>query len=72
MITIASGLTNLDIVIFAIASVLARGLRFFAVAALLWRFGPAIRHILELYLGPITVLFFVLLIGGVVALRYLV
>jgi len=72
VVTIASGVTNLDVVIFVIASALARGLRFFAVAAFLWRFGPAVRQILERYLGPITVLFFVLLIGGLAVLKYLV
>lgn len=72
VITIASGVTRLDLLVFVIASVLARGLRFFLVCGLLWRFGPAIRSFLEKHLGPLTVLFFVLLIGGFVALKYLV
>ena len=72
VITIASGVTRLDLLVFVIASVLARGLRFFLVCGLLWRFGPAIHSFLEKHLGPLTVLFFVLLIGGFVALKYLV
>ncbi|MEQ9331169.1 YqaA family protein [Thalassobaculum sp.] len=71
VITIASGVTRLDLVVFMVASVLARGIRFFAVAALLWWFGPPIRRFLDRYLGPVTVVFFVLLIGGFVALKYL-
>ena len=71
VITIASGVTRLDLLVFVIASVMARGLRFFIVCGLLWKFGPAIRGFLEKHLGPLTILFFVLLIGGFVALKYL-
>ncbi|EDP66582.1 DedA family protein [alpha proteobacterium BAL199] len=72
VITIASGVTRLDLLVFIVASVLARALRFFVVAGLLWQFGPSIRRLLERYLGPITVIFFVLLVGGFVALNYIV
>jgi membrane protein YqaA with SNARE-associated domain len=71
VITIASGVTRLDLLVFILASVLARGIRFFVVAGLLWRFGPAIRKVLERHLGPLAFLFFVLLIGGFIGLKYL-
>ena len=71
VITIASGVAGLDLLTFALASVVSRGARFFIVAALLWRFGPAIRSFIEKYLGLLTVLFMVLLIGGFVAIKYL-
>ena len=70
VITIASGVTQLDLLVFVVASVIARGMRFFAVAGLLWWFGPPIRRFLERYLGAVTFAFFALLIGGFVALRY--
>jgi len=70
VITIASGVTQLDLLVFMVASAAARGLRFFLVAALLWWFGPAIRWLLDRYLGLLTIVFFVLLIGGFVAIRY--
>ncbi|MBL6958100.1 MAG: DedA family protein [Rhodospirillales bacterium] len=72
VITIASGVTALDPATFMIASVLARGLRFFLVAALLWHFGEPIRAFIEKHLGKLTIIFFVLLVGGFVALKYLV
>ena len=72
VITIASGVTQLDLLVFTIASVAARGLRFFIVAALLWYFGPPIRAFIEKRLGLLFVLFCVLLVGGFVAVRYLV
>lgn len=72
VITIASGVTELNLAIFTAASVAARGLRFFLVAFLLWRFGPPIRAFIERYLGALSIAFVVLLIGGFVAIRYLV
>lgn len=71
VVTILSGSTGLDIVIFTVASIVARGLRFFVVAALLWKFGPPIRDFIERRLGLVFTLFIVLLLGGFVLLRYL-
>ena len=71
VITIASGATQLDPWVFTMASITARGLRFFLVAALLWWVGPPIREFIERRLGLMTILFCVLLIGGFVVLKYL-
>ncbi|SME97809.1 membrane protein YqaA, SNARE-associated domain [Tistlia consotensis] len=71
VITIASGVTRLDVLVFLTASVLSRGGRFFLIAALLWRFGAPIKRFVEAYLPQLTFLFFLLLIGGFVALKYL-
>jgi len=72
VITILSGVTALDVAVFSVASVLARGLRFFVVAGLLWRFGEPIRAFIE---SRLTVLFWVfcgLLVGGFAAIKFLV
>ncbi|MCF6196813.1 MAG: VTT domain-containing protein, partial [Emcibacter sp.] len=69
--TIASGLTHLDLTTFIIASALSRAARFFLVAALLWKFGVPIRTFIEKRLGMLTLLFFALLIGSFVALKYI-
>ena len=71
VITIASGLTQLDLGVFLLASLISRAGRFFLLAALLWYFGPPIRRFIENNLPLLTVIFFVLLLGGFVALRYL-
>ncbi|MGF1562184.1 MAG: YqaA family protein [Geminicoccaceae bacterium] len=71
VITIASGVTGLDLVTFAVASILSRGLRFFIVAGLLYAFGPPIKAFIERNLGWLTVVFVVLLFGGFVALKLL-
>lgn len=69
-ITIASGVTGLDFATFTGASVLARGLRFFVVAALLYWMGPPIRDFIEKRLGLMFTIFCVLLIGGFVLIKF--
>ncbi|WP_404382616.1 YqaA family protein [Caenispirillum salinarum] len=71
VITIASGVTQLDPVVFGVASAISRTARFFLVAALLWKFGPPIRIFIEKHLGKLTILFFVLLFGGFALLKFL-
>lgn len=71
VITIASGVTQLNVAVFLLASILSRGLRFFLVSGLLYWFGPPIRDFIEQRLGLVTTVFLVLLIGGFAALRFL-
>ena len=71
VITILSGATELSLSVFLIASVVARGSRYFLVCWLLWRFGPPIRDLIERRLGLMFTLFIVLLVGGFAAVRYL-
>jgi len=71
VITIASGVANMDLTTFAIASAASRGARFFLEVGLLWWLGPPIRTFIEKNLPLLTVLFFVALFGGFLAVRYL-
>ena len=64
VITIASGATGLSLPVFFISAVIARALRFFLVATLLWKFGEPIRDFIERRLGLMFIIFCVLLIGG--------
>ena len=64
VITIASGVTGLPLSVFIASSIFARSLRFFLVAALLWKYGEPIRDFIEKRLGLMFILFCVLLIGG--------
>jgi len=70
VITIASGVTELDPLVFGVASTLSRGARFFIEAALLWHFGPPLRRFIEQYLGWVAAGGFALLVGGFVLVRY--
>ena len=71
VITILSGSTGLSFPIFVVASIAARGLRFFLVAALLWKFGEPIRDFIEKRLGLMFILFVLLLGAGFYAVKYL-
>lgn len=71
VITIVSGVTQMNLVVFTLASVFARGLRFFIVAALLWKFGAPIRDFIERRLGLMFLLLVVIFILGFWAVKYL-
>ncbi len=71
VITIMSGWTGLSLPVFIVSSIIARGFRFFVLAALLWKFGPPIRTFIEKYLGLLFTLFVVLLFAGFYVIRYL-
>ncbi|MEO9823108.1 MAG: YqaA family protein [Yoonia sp.] len=64
VITIMSGVTALSLPVFIISAIVARALRFFIVAALLWKFGEPIRDFIEKRLGLMFIIFCVLLLGG--------
>ncbi|MEE9389478.1 MAG: YqaA family protein, partial [Paracoccaceae bacterium] len=64
VITIMSGWTGLSLPVFIVSAIVARGLRFFIIAALLWKFGTPIRDFIERRLGLMFALFLVLLAGG--------
>lgn len=69
IITIASGVVHLDLVVFTIASILARGLRFFVVAWLLKKYGEPMKYFIDKHLGKLSVLFLILLIAGFAAIK---
>lgn len=71
VITIMSGWTAMPLGTFVATSILARALRFFAVAALLRVFGEPIRAFIERRLGLVFVVFVVLLFGGFYLVKFL-
>lgn len=71
VITIMSGWTGMPLATFIVTSILARGLRFFIVAALLWKFGAPIRDFIEKRLPLMFALFIILLFGGFFAVKFL-
>jgi len=71
LVTIASGAFKFSLLWFTIAAVISRSMRFFLVASLLWKFGEPIRTFIERRLTLLTTLFVLLLVGGFLAMRYL-
>jgi membrane protein YqaA with SNARE-associated domain len=72
ILTIAAGVAHMSFLPFILASVVARAMRFFIVAALLYWFGEPIRIFVEKRLTLVMTSFVVLLIGGFVAVKFLV
>ena len=64
VITIASGVVKLDLSVFILMSSIARGIRFFSVAGLLYYFGESAELLIKKYFGLLTVLFFIILVAG--------
>jgi membrane protein YqaA with SNARE-associated domain len=71
LLTITSGVAHFNLVAFGLASLASRGLRFFLLAVLLWRFGAPVRAFIERRLLLVTSLIAAAIVGGFLALRYL-
>ena len=71
VVTIAAGVAKMNLLAFTAASIVARAMRFYLVAGLLYYFGEPVRAFIEKHLTLVTTGFVALLIGGFLAVRYL-
>jgi membrane protein YqaA with SNARE-associated domain len=69
LVTISAGLARFDLFTFVWAAILTRGVRFFAEAAVLKAYGPAILKEVERRLTFYVLMLVALLVAGVVALK---
>src|SRR3989338_7658299 len=69
--TIAAGFWQVGLFPLIAASIIGRSARFFLVAALFYFFGPKIKELIDKYFNWLTIIFIVLLIGGFLAIKYL-
>ena len=69
LVTITAGFARFDLFLFIALSVLTRGFRFFAVAAILKYFGPAMLEEFERRLNLYSILLLVLIVGGILAIK---
>lgn len=70
VITIGAGTFKINFPVFLLASAVSRSLRFYLVAWLIFRYGPAVRNFIEKYFNLLTIVFMVLLIGGFLLFRF--
>jgi membrane protein YqaA with SNARE-associated domain len=68
--TLSAGIFNINFGVFLVASVLSRGLRFFAVAALIYRFGPPIARFIDRYFDRLAWAFGILVVAGFVVIEF--
>ncbi len=69
--TIASGALHFDLGLFVLGATLGRALRFFLVAGLIRAFGERVRPWVEERIEWIIMIFFVVLVAGFVALKFI-
>jgi len=69
LFTITAGAFKINFATFMLMSLVSRSARFFLVAAFIYKFGAPVRHFIERYFNLLTILFFILLIGGFLVVK---
>ncbi len=68
--TLSAGVFSINFPIFLVASVISRGLRFFLVAGLIFKFGPPISRFIDRYFNLLTWVFGALIILGFLVIEF--
>jgi membrane protein YqaA with SNARE-associated domain len=68
--TLSAGVFSVNFFVFVLASVLSRGLRFFALALLIYRFGPPIARFIDRYFNLLAWAFGILIVVGFVVIEF--
>lgn len=63
LFTIAGGMFSINFVMFIIASIVARGMRFFLIGWFIWRYGAPIKVFIDKYFNLLATLLAAMLIG---------
>jgi len=69
LFTITAGAFKINFATFVLVSLLSRSARFFLVAAFIYKFGAPVRHFIERYFNILSILFFILLVGGFLVVK---
>jgi len=67
--TLAAGAFEINFLTFVLASAVSRAARFFLVAALIYKFGPPFKILIEKYFNTFTIIFMILLVLGFFILK---
>ena len=67
--TLAAGAFEINFLTFVLASATSRAARFFLVAALIYKFGPPFKILIEKYFNTFTIIFMILLVLGFFILK---
>ena len=71
LLTITSGFSTMNLMVFAIACLIGRAARFYGVAAVIWLIGPKAMPLIDRYFNWLCFVFVVLLVGGFAVLKLL-
>lgn len=69
--TLSAGVFSINFPVFVLASILSRGLRFYAEAGLLFWFGPPISRFIDRYFNLLAWVFGILIVLGFLGVKYL-
>ena len=69
--TITAGAFKIDFWVFAIASAVSRGARFFIVGGIIYYYGESIKRFIDRYFNILSIAFVVILIAGFAAVKLL-
>ena len=70
--TISAGAFDISFIVFAVASLISRSVRFFIIAALIYRFGEKIREFIDHYFNILTFIIIALIISGYLLTNYVI
>jgi membrane protein YqaA with SNARE-associated domain len=68
--TISAGAFKINFPVFVIASFVSRSARFFLVGWLIFVYGAGIRSFIDRYFNILTIVFFILLVGGFMLIKW--
>ncbi len=71
LLTITAGFAKMDLLPFTIACIIGRGIRFYGVAGVFWWIGPKAAPFIDKYFNLLCMIFTVLLVGGLFAMKYM-
>lgn len=71
LITVAAGVFQINFIMFLLASLIGRGMRFFLVAFLTHHLGRRYKDSIEKYIDLLSIAFVILIIGGFLTLKYI-
>lgn len=69
LLTIAAGFAEMDLLIFGLACLVGRSLRFYGVAGVFWLIGPRALPLIDRYFNLLCIVFVVLLLAGFAAIK---
>ena len=69
LLTITSGFARMDLLVFALACLVGRSARFYAVAFVFWLIGPRALPLIDKYFNLLCLVFVILLVGGFMVIK---
>lgn len=69
LLTITAGFAKMNLLIFALACLVGRAIRFYGVAGVFWWIGPKAMPFIDKYFNLLCVVFVALLVGGFAVLK---